>query len=65
MITVETVYFQCARAIVRSELWNPERHVDPAALPTAGQILEERSEARVDGAAYDAEWPGRAAKSLW
>lgn len=65
VITVETVYFQCARAIVRSELWNPERHVDPAILPTAGQILEERSEARVDGAAYDAEWPGRAAKSLW
>jgi len=65
VITVETVYFQCARAIVRSELWNPERHIDPAALPTAGQILEERSEARVDGAAYDAEWPGRAAKTLW
>ncbi|MDP3852637.1 pyridoxamine 5'-phosphate oxidase family protein [Phenylobacterium sp.] len=65
VITVETVYFQCARAIVRSELWNPERHVDPATLPTAGQILEERSGARVDGAAYDAEWPGRAAKTLW
>ncbi|WP_309644873.1 pyridoxamine 5'-phosphate oxidase family protein [Phenylobacterium sp.] len=65
VITVETVYFQCARAIVRAELWNPERHVDPATLPTAGQILEERSESRVDAAAYDAEWPGRAAKTLW
>lgn len=65
VITVDTVYFQCARAIVRSELWNPERHVDPATLPTAGQILEERSGARFDGAAYDAEWPGRAAKTLW
>ncbi|WP_332768183.1 pyridoxamine 5'-phosphate oxidase family protein [Phenylobacterium sp.] len=65
VITVETVFFQCARAIVRSKLWNAERHVDPANLPTAGQILEERSEARVDGAAYDAEWPERAAKTLW
>src|SRR5512147_1284576 len=29
VVTVETAYFQCARAIVRSELWNPARHVDP------------------------------------
>ncbi|MDP3748139.1 MAG: pyridoxamine 5'-phosphate oxidase family protein [Phenylobacterium sp.] len=65
VITVESVYFQCARAIVRSELWNPEKHVDPTSLPTAGQILAELSQARVGGAAYDAEWPERAAKSLW
>jgi len=65
VVTVESVYFQCARAIVRSELWNPEKHLDPATLPTAGQILAELSEARVGGAAYDAEWPDRAAKSLW
>jgi len=62
---VESVYFQCARAIVRSELWNPERHIDPATLPTAGDILAELSQARVGGAAYDAEWPERAAKTLW
>lgn len=65
VITVESVYFQCARAIVRSELWNAEKHVDRTALPTAGQILAELSEARVGGAAYDAEWPERAAKTLW
>lgn len=65
VITVETVYFQCARAIVRSGLWDPGKHCDPAALPTAGQILAELSEARVGGAAYDAEWPERAAKTLW
>src|SRR3954467_1699613 len=34
--TVEAVYFQCARAVVRSELWNPARHVDPESLPTPG-----------------------------
>lgn len=65
VITVESVYFQCARAIVRSELWNAEKHVDRTVLPTAGQILAELSEARVGGAAYDAEWPERAAKTLW
>jgi PPOX class probable FMN-dependent enzyme len=65
VIAVERVYFQCARAIVRSELWNPERHVDPAALPTAGDILAAMSDDRVGGAAYDATWPERAAKTLW
>lgn len=65
VIAVEAVYFQCARAIVRSELWNPERHVAPGALPTPGQILAVTSRARIDGAAYDAEWPERARKTMW
>src|ERR1700686_2143543 len=34
VITVESVYFQCARAIVRADLWNPEKHVDPKSLPS-------------------------------
>ena len=38
VISIDAVYMQCARAILRSELWNPERHVDPASLPTPGQI---------------------------
>ena len=65
VIALERVYFQCARAIVRSELWNPERHVDPASLPTPGDILATMSEARVGGRAYDDEWPERAAKTMW
>ncbi len=65
VITVEAVYFQCARAIVRSELWNPERRTDPDTLPTPGQILAELSDNRVGGEPYDREWPARAKKSLW
>jgi len=65
VIDVESVYFQCARAIMRSELWNPERHVDPHALPTAGEILAELSEGRVGGEEYDRACPERAKKSLW
>src|SRR6202035_5498134 len=37
VMTVNEIYFQCARAIVRAELWNPGRQVDPADLPTPGQ----------------------------
>ena len=65
VISVETAYFQCSRAIIRAELWNPARHVDPASLPTAGQILAGLSAGEVGGASYDREWPERAVKSLW
>ena len=65
VIEVDTVYFQCARALVRSDLWNPEHHVDPKSLPSAGQILAALSQDRVGGEKYDREWPGRAAATMW
>jgi PPOX class probable FMN-dependent enzyme len=65
VMTVDEIYFQCARAIVRSELWNPDRHVDPKSLPTPGQILAEMSENLVGGEDYDRAWPERARQSLW
>jgi uncharacterized protein len=65
VITVEEIYFQCARAIVRAELWNPDKRVDPADLPTPGQILAEMSENRVGGEDYDRVWPERARQTLW
>ncbi|WP_295139509.1 pyridoxamine 5'-phosphate oxidase family protein [uncultured Reyranella sp.] len=65
VIEVDAVYFQCARALVRSELWNPKRHIDPKSLPSAGQILAALSNERVGGETYDREWPGRAAATMW
>ena len=65
VIAVEAVYFQCARAIHRSELWNPARHVDPKALPTPGAILASVSADRIGGETYDREWPERAKKTMW
>jgi PPOX class probable FMN-dependent enzyme len=65
IVHVETVYFQCARAIIRADLWNPASHVDPASLPTPGEILAGLSQNKVGGAAYDKEWPDRAKKSMW
>ncbi len=65
VLAVEEVYFQCARAIVRSHLWNPDHHVDPTSLPSPGRILEEMSKAEVGGETYDREWPDRAKATLW
>ncbi|AXS39153.1 pyridoxamine 5'-phosphate oxidase family protein [Breoghania sp. L-A4] len=65
VVSIETLYFQCARAIVRARLWDAQAQVDPKSLPTAGQILAALSEGRVGGEAYDKAWPARAAKTLW
>ncbi len=64
VIAIEEVYFQCARALIRSELWNPERFADPKELPTAGALLKS-AKADFDKDTYDREWAGRAAKTMW
>ncbi len=65
VMTVDTIFFQCARALVRSELWNPARHVDPKGLPSAGEILAALSQDRVGGEEYDRAWPERARQTMW
>lgn len=65
VMTVDEIYFQCARAIVRSDLWNPDKRVDPKTLPTPGQILAEMSQNKVGGEEYDRAWPERAAATMW
>jgi PPOX class probable FMN-dependent enzyme len=65
VMAVDEIYFQCARAIVRSDLWNPDKRVDPRTLPTPGQILAEMSENKVGGEDYDRAWPARAAATMW
>ena len=65
VIRVESAYFQCGRALVRSDLWNPEKFVPPTCLPTPGQILAALSDERVGGDAYDKAWPERARQTLW
>jgi PPOX class probable FMN-dependent enzyme len=65
VMTVEEIYFQCARAIVRADLWNPDKRVDPRTLPTPGQILAAMSDNTVGGERYDREWPERARQTMW
>ncbi len=65
VIRIDEIYFQCARALVRSGLWKTESQVDPRTLPTPGQILAEMSEGRVGGETYDREWPERARTTMW
>jgi len=64
-ITVTNVYFQCSRAVIRAGLWDASKQVPRSALPTAGQILKEVSQAAIDGEAYDKALPGRIADTLY
>lgn len=61
-ITVERVFFQCGRALLRSGLWEGER---PTGVPTPGDILQALTAGEVDGAGYDAALPGRQRETLY
>lgn len=64
VITIDEAYFQCARAVMRAELWNVERQVAVDELPTPGEMLKSAKE-DFDRDTYDREWPARAAKTMW
>lgn len=63
VIRIAEVYSQCARALIRSGLWTEGDQ--SAGLQTVGDMLREITEGKIDGHAYDADWPGRAAKTMW
>ena len=64
VVTIEEAYFQCARAVMRAELWNAERQVAANDLPTPGDMLKAAKQ-DFDRDTYDREWPERAAKTMW
>ncbi|MES2937137.1 MAG: pyridoxamine 5'-phosphate oxidase family protein [Pseudomonadota bacterium] len=65
VIEVERVFFQCARAIHRSRLWEPLPAEVLATVPTAGQVLEALTERAIDGAGYDKALPERQRSTLY
>jgi PPOX class probable FMN-dependent enzyme len=38
LIETREVYFHCSKALRRSDLWNPDKHLAKGAFPTLGQI---------------------------
>ena len=63
VIDVDAVYFQCARAIHRSQLWQPRAQAEP--LPSPGTILQALSDGSMDGETYDRELPERQRSTLY
>ncbi|SLN21718.1 pyridoxamine 5'-phosphate oxidase family protein [Roseisalinus antarcticus] len=62
VITVAEVYFQCAKAILRSELWSGADL--SATVPTAGDFLREL-DAGFDAEAYDIRYAEEAQARMW
>jgi uncharacterized protein len=61
----ESVYFQCPKALVRSELWNPEKHVSRKTFASTGTILADITAGKVGGEQFDREYPERLRSTIY
>lgn len=64
-VQVERAFYHCAKAIVRSRLWDETTKVDRKSLPSSGSIIAEISGGKLGGAAYDRDLPELLRKTLY
>jgi len=62
LVSIEQAYTQCPKALIRSELWNPERHIDRSRLPSSGEIMRAVSDPQLDPEQYERERSERLAR---
>jgi uncharacterized protein len=56
LVEIDEAYTQCSKALIRSDLWNPEQQIDREELPTSGEIMRAvREDAEFDADKYDRE----------
>jgi PPOX class probable FMN-dependent enzyme len=65
VVTAESVYTQCPKALIRSHLWDPSRHRDPSELPSVGDILQLITAGAFDGKSHDAAYPERLRQTIY
>ncbi|TDV15077.1 pyridoxamine 5'-phosphate oxidase family protein [Paraburkholderia caballeronis] len=65
IVDVDSVYFHCSKAIARSKLWDPARHVERSQLPSAGDMHRRINGESFDARAYDADLAQRMKTSLY
>jgi len=65
VVTVKEAYIQCSRALVRADLWNPQKHAAPGAVPSMGTMLAQHTHGFVDAKAFDEEAKARVPKTLY
>src|ERR1700758_2036998 len=65
VVHVERVYFQCPKALVRSDLWNPDKHLERRSLPSTGTILADVTRGKVGGLEYDKAYPERLKATIY
>jgi PPOX class probable FMN-dependent enzyme len=62
LVSIREAYTQCPKALIRSDLWNPEHHVERSELPSSGQILRSLHGQEFDAGEYDRERAARYAR---
>jgi PPOX class probable FMN-dependent enzyme len=65
VVTVDRVYFQCAKAIVRSKLWDPATQIERKTLPSSGTILAGISKGAIGGPEHDRAAPERLKATIY
>ena len=65
IVHVESIYFHCSKAIVRSKLWDEATNIDRKSLPSTGNIIAELSQGKLGGETYDREAPERIKAQLY
>jgi PPOX class probable FMN-dependent enzyme len=64
VVTAESVYTQCPKALVRSQLWDVSRHFAESDLPSSGTIMKALQQG-FDGDSYDREYPQRLKETIY
>jgi len=64
-VTVERIYFQCQKALVRSHLWDLDAQIPRTDLPSTGTMLQALSNESFDGNEYDRTYPEYMKKSIY
>ena len=62
VVSIERAYTHCSKAMIRSDLWNPERHIDRADLPSQGNIMRVLTDPSFDVEGHDRERAERYAR---
>lgn len=62
LVSIHEAYTQCSKALIRSDIWNPERHVERSELPSSGKILRSLTDPAFDADQYDRERAERYAR---
>jgi uncharacterized protein len=48
LVTADEVYFHCGKALIRSDLWNPEKHVARTDFPSLGVVIADQIGQKVE-----------------
>jgi len=65
VVRIESIFFHCSKAIVRSKLWDEAAKVDRKRLPSTGTIIAELSQGKMGGEIYDREAPEKIKAMLY